>query len=304
MELKDKKKKSKKRHKRSRVRGTVLFAVAVIVVAAAAVLTNVSGIRSAHNLNSPVVDSLTAPPPRNAVGIFPGGGMEVAGSPNTALAVQEGINHAVSMVRPAVVSISAPLSAGQVNTQSGLTYIHPYAGGGRTSMGSGIIVDSRGYVLTTFQTVGKAKEVEITVFSAGRQKYQADVIAVDPQTDLVLLKIRSLDSFLAAILGNSDTLEVGDIVFAVGNPFGFTKTVTMGIVSTNRRKLNIEGIRYPDVIQTDASLNDGDDGGPLVNVKGEVIGINIAYFIPGNHFTGIGFALPVNDSLTLLQMMQ
>ena len=95
-----------------------------------------------------------------------------------------------------------------------------------------------------------------------------------------------------------------DIVFAMGSPFGFSKTVTMGIVSTNRRQLSINGVRYPDLIQTDAVINDGDDGGALINIKGEVIGINMAYFVPSNHFTGIGFALPINDAKPLLNAVK
>jgi S1-C subfamily serine protease len=294
----------KKKNKNFRVSRTLWFGVVIAIVAAVALATNVVGIRGARNLRSPVANSVTAPHAGQAVPMPPINTAEVAGLPNTALSIQEGINHAVSMVRSTVVSISGPLSLGKVGAQSGLTYIHPYAGSTESSIGSGVIVNSRGYILTTFQTVGKAREVEVTVFSAGRQKYLADVIATDPQTDLVLLKIRSFDSFPTAILGNSDSLEVGDIVFAVGSPFGFSKTVTMGIVSTNRRQLNINGVRYPDMIQTDAAINDGDDGGPLINIKGEVIGINMAYFVPGNHFTGIGFALPINDAKPLLNAVQ
>jgi len=109
------------------------------------------------------------------------------------------------------------------------------------------------------------------------------------------LKILANDVFPAIILGNSDLVEIGDIVFAVGSPFGFSRTVTMGIVSSNRRDLSIDGTKYPDLIQTDAAINEGNDGGPLVNIRGEVIGVNMAYYRPNSRFSGIGFAVPIND---------
>lgn len=210
-----------------------------------------------------------------------------------ALMMQEAISHVASMVRPAVVSIS-----GAVNTQapsgSGLTYLNPYPGGSGL-VGSGVIIDRRGYVLTTFRTVGRATQVRVSLFSGTPREYMADVVNVDPNTDLALLRINAREIFPTVILGNSDLLEVGDLVLAVGSPFGFARTVTMGIVSSNRRGLNIDGIRYPDMIQTDATINEGNDGGPLVNIRGEVVGINMAIYRPNNQFTGISFALPIND---------
>jgi serine protease Do len=95
-------------------------------------------------------------------------------------------------------------------------------------------------------------------------------------------------------------IEVGDLVLAIGSPFGFSRTVTMGIVSSNRRRLGIDGTRYPDMIQTDAAINEGNDGGPLVNIRGEVIGINMACYMPDNHYSGIGFAIPINDALEFI----
>lgn len=291
-----------KKNKNLKLNGSMWCGVFVIIVAAAALVTNIGGIRGAR-FRSAVANSVTNSPGAQAMITPPTATTETTGLPTTALALQEGISHAVSMVRSAVVSISGATPPGQVTAPYGLSYIRPYTSN-VGPIGSGIIVDSRGYILTTFQTVGKAREVEVTLFSAGRQKYQAEVIATDPGTDLVLLKVRSFDSFPAAIMGNSDSLEVGDLVFAVGSPFGFSKTVTMGIISTHRRQLTIDGVRYPDMIQTDAAINDGDAGGPLINIKGEVVGINVAYFVPGNHFTGIGFALPVNNAMPLLTAIQ
>ena len=229
-------------------------------------------------------------PHRTQAPVLPG---EQAASPDAAVKMQEGISHVASMVRPSVVSVKAPFS-GQSVQGSGLTYVDPHPGNSNL-VGSGFIVDRRGYIITTFRTVGKATRVRVSLFSGNRKEYDADVIAVDPQTDLALLKILANDVFPAIILGNSDLVEIGDIVFAVGSPFGFSRTVTMGIVSSNRRNLNIDGTKYPDLIQTDAAINEGNDGGPLVNIRGEVIGVNMAYYRPNSRFSGIGFAVPIND---------
>ena len=218
-----------------------------------------------------------------------------AAGQGVALMVQEGISHVAATVRPAVVSISGTMNA-QAPAGSGLTYLNPYPGSSGP-VGSGIIFDRRGYVLTTFRTVGKATQVLVTLFSGTRREYVADVVDVDANTDLALLRINAREIFPTVILGNSDLLEVGDLVLAVGSPFGFARTVTMGIVSSNRRGLNIDGIRYPDMIQTDATINEGNDGGPLVNIRGEVVGINMAVFRPNNQFTGISFAIPINDAM-------
>lgn len=227
--------------------------------------------------------------------ISPGQQQDFAASPRTALMVQEAVSSVVSVVRPAVVGVFRP-ATGQIQANTGLTYLSPYSSSSGP-VGAGLIIDPRGYVLTTFQTVGRATTVKVTLFSNGQREFHANVIDVDPKTDLALLKIQAQDTFPTAVLGNSDLVEVGDLVLAIGSPFGFSRTVTMGIVSSNRRKLNINGTRYPDMIQTDAAINEGNDGGPLVNIKGEVIGINLACFMPDSQFSGIGFAIPINDVL-------
>lgn len=221
-----------------------------------------------------------------------------AGGQSAALMMQEGISRVASKVRPAVATISGPANR-PAPAAGDLTYIDPHAEGAK-AVGSGVIIDRRGYILTTFRTVGRAKQVRVTLFSGTKQEYRADVVNVDPGTDLALVKIDAPDSFPTAVLGNSDLLEVGDLVLALGSPFGFTRTVTMGIVSSNKRALNIEGIRYPDLIQTDATINEGNDGGPLVNVRGEVVGVNMAVFRPNNQFSGIGFAIPINDVMEFI----
>ncbi|MBF0202813.1 MAG: trypsin-like peptidase domain-containing protein [Desulfamplus sp.] len=222
-------------------------------------------------------------------------------APITALMVQEGISHVVSLIKPSVVGVSRTTASRQAAQpyNGGLSYIPSFKSGSR-SQGSGVIIDSRGYVLTTFQTVGSDTVVSVKLFSGTEQNYQADVVAVDQSTDLVILKLRAQKIFPAVVIGNSNLIEVGDIVFAIGSPFGFSQTVTMGIVSSHNRNLSINGVRYPDMIQTDAAINEGNDGGPLVNIKGEVVGINMATFMPDNQYAGIGFAIPINDILNFI----
>jgi len=218
----------------------------------------------------------------------------------TATAVQEAMNQAVAKVRPSIVAILRPASKTlQQGNPSGLTFVQPN-NTGNTTTGSGVIIDPAGYILTTFQTIGKAEEVKVKLFSAFQNQLTAEVVAIDAKTDLALLKIDAPGVYPAIGIGNSDAVEIGDIVFAIGTPYGFSRSVSMGIVSTSRRKISIDGRFYPDLIQTDASINRGDDGGALINIRGELIGINMAYFIPDNHFTGIGFALPINDAAMLL----
>ncbi|MBF0100851.1 MAG: trypsin-like peptidase domain-containing protein [Desulfobacterales bacterium] len=217
----------------------------------------------------------------------------------TALMLQEEISQVIAGIKPSVVGVSRLTNPTETGNTNGLTYLEPYLST-KGLMGTGVIVDNRGYVITTFQTVGKDHIVKISMFSSGNREYEADVMAVDSQTDLVLLKIRSQEIFPACVLGNSDLVEVGDIVFAIGSPFGFSRTVTMGIISSRSRQLNLNGIQYPDMFQTDAAVNQGNDGGPLVDIKGHVIGINMACFMPDNHFTGIGFAIPINHILVFM----
>ncbi|MFO1205611.1 MAG: DegQ family serine endoprotease [Burkholderiales bacterium] len=159
------------------------------------------------------------------------------------------------------------------------------------SAGSGVVVDSdRGFVLTNHHVVQNAQEIAVTL--KDRREFKAKLIGSDAGTDIALLKIDAPD-LRAAKFGNSDRLAVGDYVVAIGNPFGLGQTVTSGIVSAlGRSGLDIEG--YEDFIQTDASINPGNSGGALVNLKGELIGINTAIIGPSGANIGIGFAVPSN----------
>ncbi|MEO6563061.1 MAG: DegQ family serine endoprotease [Nitrosospira sp.] len=157
------------------------------------------------------------------------------------------------------------------------------------SAGSGVIVDAgKGYVVTNYHVIKDAQEILVTL--KDRRQFQAKLVGTDPGTDIALLKIEA-KNLQALRLGDSDLLNVGDFVVAIGNPFGLGQTVTSGIVSAlGRSGLDIEG--YEDFIQTDASINPGNSGGALINLKGELIGINTAIIGPSGANVGIGFAVP------------
>ena len=159
------------------------------------------------------------------------------------------------------------------------------------SLGSGVVVDAeQGYVLTNHHVIDKAEQIRV-MLSDGRS-FEAELIGTDPESDVAVIHIPP-EHLTALPLADSDALRVGDFVVAIGNPFGLGQTVTSGIVSAlGRSGLGIEG--YEDFIQTDASINPGNSGGALVNLRGELVGLNTAIIAPGGGNVGIGFAIPVN----------
>jgi serine protease Do len=158
----------------------------------------------------------------------------------------------------------------------------------RSGLGSGVIVDKNGYILTNNHVIRGADEIKVTL--ADKREFKGSVIGTDQKTDLAVIKVDS-DNLPVLQLGDSDNLKIGETVFAIGNPFGLTQTFTSGIVSATGRA--IVGIAdYEDFIQTDAAINPGNSGGALVNIRGELIGINTAIFSTSGGYQGIGFAIP------------
>lgn len=161
------------------------------------------------------------------------------------------------------------------------------------SLGSGFVIRSDGYILTNNHVVENADEIYVILSGTkDEDKIKAELVGSDPDTDLAVLKIKTSKPLPAAPLGNSDAARVGDWAIAIGNPFGFENTVTVGIVSAKAR--DIDQGPYTDFIQTDAAINPGNSGGPLINIRGEVIGVNTAIFSRNGGYMGMGFAIPIN----------
>ena len=166
----------------------------------------------------------------------------------------------------------------------------------RPSLGTGFIINTNGYIVTNNHVVEDADEITVTL--ASKEEFEATLIGRDPKTDLALLRVNSPLPLPTVPFGNSENLEVGEWVLAIGNPFGLGHTVTAGIVSAKGRIIGAGP--YDDFIQTDASINPGNSGGPLFNMRGEVIGINTAIMRSGQ---GIGFAIPINMAKNVLSQL-
>jgi serine protease Do/serine protease DegQ len=158
----------------------------------------------------------------------------------------------------------------------------------RPGLGSGVIIDKRGLVLTNFHVVKGADEILIRL--SDKREYRGQILGTDPKTDLAVVKFQPDHDLTVAAMGNSDALRVGEWAIAIGNPFGLDQTVTVGVISATGRS-DVGIATYENFIQTDASINPGNSGGPLVNLKGQVIGVNTAIVAAGQ---GIGFAIPIN----------
>ena len=167
-----------------------------------------------------------------------------------------------------------------------------------TGLGSGFIIDEKGIVVTNNHVIQGAEDIVVSV--NGSTEYKAKVIGKDPYMDLAILQIESDEKFIPVRFGNSDEARIGDWVIAIGNPFGFGGTVTSGIISSRNRDIGLT--RYDDFIQTDASINVGNSGGPLFNLNGEVIGINTA-ILGQTGSIGIGFAIPSNPASNVINQL-
>lgn len=178
----------------------------------------------------------------------------------------------------------------------------------RRGLGSGIIIDKRGYILTNEHVVGDADKITITL-SDGRE-FKGEIKGKDARSDIAVVKIDT-NNIPAAKLGDSDTVKIGQWAIAIGNPFGFMvhspqPTVTIGVISATGRSIRgvlARGRDYSNLIQTDAAINPGNSGGPLVNIKGEVIGINVAIFSTTGGYQGVGFAIPINKAKYIIEQL-
>ncbi len=213
---------------------------------------------------------------------------------------------AVKKVSPVVVNISSEFEVRKrVNPFSGFgmdpsfkNFFNDFFDPGferrykRTSLGSGVIIDGkRGFILTTQHVILKSKTITVSL-KDGRE-FKAQIVGADPDSDLAVLRISSPKSLPDITMGDSSMLMIGETVIAIGNPFGFSNTVTTGVISATNRSVRTDDMVYHDFIQTDASINPGNSGGPLLNINGELIGINTAIYAKAR---GIGFAIPINTA--------
>jgi len=213
-----------------------------------------------------------------------------------------------SVVNISVESKEADTDGAEEETIPGLPF--KFKGGGDlSSLGSGFVLSKDGYIATNNHVIEKAGRIVVR-FGNDKKEYTASVVGVDAKTDLALLKVDTKDELQPVYLGDSESVEVGDWVMAIGNQFQLGQTVTAGIVSAKSRRVP-RGGPYDNFIQTDASINPGSSGGPLFNVKGQVVGINTAIFTPGkNQFggsgfnIGIGFSVPINLAKKVLAQLK
>ncbi len=216
---------------------------------------------------------------------------------------EDAIVRAIRSARPAVVNIrgekvlkSVPYDASNPNGE-GAQQDSQHVNG----MGTGVLFDPRGYIVTNFHVVDGIQEIHVT--TSETKTYVAQVLARDKETDLAIIKIDALagEVFQTLALGESTDLMSGETVIAVGNAFGYEHTVTKGIISALHRSVQVSDVQsYEDLIQTDASINPGNSGGPLLNINGEMIGINVAVRAGAQ---GIGFAIPVNRAMEVVAKM-
>jgi len=234
-----------------------------------------------------------------------------------ALRLEGAFTDAVDRVGPAVVSIAASFTIARRFSpwgDEGLDDLFGQFFGMNpqremqepvVSAGSGVIVSANGYVITNSHVIGNAKKKTITIRLLDKREFKAGIVGQDDDTDIAVLKIDVDGALTAAPLGDSDRIRVGSWAIAIGNPFGLENTVTVGVISAKGRRLDESSggrtARFTGFIQTDASINRGNSGGPLINIRGEVIGINTMIYSPSGGSVGIGFAIPVNIAKSVLE---
>ncbi|MBF0451859.1 MAG: TSUP family transporter [Candidatus Magnetomorum sp.] len=195
--------------------------------------------------------------------------------------LQESINQAVATVRVSIVSVKAM----KKQASTGVWF---------ESMGSGFVIDERGYILTNYHVIENASQITVKLWRASNNNFTASVFDSDKSLDLAVLRVDSNERFIPATVADSDMLEVGDWIISVGSPFGFNHSVTLGIISNLHQDITIGDTIYKNMIQTDAVINQGNSGGPVVDITGRVIGVGTAIYAPKGTYSGLGFAIPIN----------
>jgi len=201
------------------------------------------------------------------------------------------------------VTPNAPLrdiTPGSVTAADGYLVVTPAPRAPTLAQGSGFVISADGYVVTNNHVIDGAQKIQVSFDD--REKLDAELVGTDPRTDLALLKINAPGKLKPVYLGDSDKVQVGDWAIAIGNPFGLDRTFTVGVVSAiGRRDVDMMGGSH---IQTDASINPGNSGGPLINIYGEVIGINRMIYSQSGGDMGIGFAIPMNTARSILEQLK
>jgi len=233
-----------------------------------------------------------------------GGGSSLARPSAGALALSEAFSSVAKHVSPWVVSVYTSRTVEAPSISPFLPFLGPEFGNQakpesrkQEGGGSGFVVDPEGYVLTNAHVVKDMEEIKVEL--SDRTRLDAQVVGVDEKSDVALLKLparKGGGSYVSASFADSDSLRIGEIVLAIGNPFLFRNTVTMGIVSATGRTEGASRDAYADYIQTDAAVNPGNSGGPLVNLRGEVVGINSSIWSRSGGYQGISFAIPINQA--------
>ena len=245
-------------------------------------------------------------------------GAAAAGDPlGPALALQEAFSAAASSAAPAVVAVAAVLD-GKASPREEFFFWGPeefleqsvYARAGAAQgaagkrrvpvSGSGFVARSDGYILTNEHVVRGASEVSVTFSGEPGRSVAGRVIARDAAADLAVLKVEAGPGLPVVSLGDSDGLRAGQWAIALGSPAGLEQAMTVGVISAPRQKISIGKKVYRGAIQTDAAINPGNSGGPLLNIRGEVVGVNMAGYASGGEYAGIGFAIPINRAKQLL----
>ena len=218
------------------------------------------------------------------------GGIPAAQNQNPAKPI---INKANPMPRGAVAKPQPPVAD--------LSFVDPFGGPTVESIGSGAIICPKGHILTNYHVIERASSVFVNTYVDGVQsRHPAVVQKADKALDLAILKIDAGVSLPYATFADSNMVEIGDPVIAIGSPWGLSQTVTQGIVSAKRQTVTIQGVQHANLLQTDASINRGNSGGPLINADGEVVGVNTAIFTTSGAFSGVGFAIPANNAKQFL----